>query len=105
MVESIRMASPPSGKEGWLKAGVVGAPICINIMLVHSPTTSPYGYSADAKIVPSLRFIKSIYEAFLMFSKHRWGILCNLLYYIALIPKGTDISLFVKRIQLYINAL
>ncbi len=25
--KNIRMASPPSGKEGWLKAGVVGAPI------------------------------------------------------------------------------
>jgi len=49
MVESIRMASPLSRKEGWLKAGVVGAPICINIMLVHSPTTSPYGYSSFLK--------------------------------------------------------
>ena len=29
-------------KEGWLKVGVVGAPICAYIMLVHLPTTSPY---------------------------------------------------------------
>lgn len=32
-------------KEGWLKVGVVGVPICAYIMLVHLPTTSPYGYS------------------------------------------------------------
>lgn len=43
MVESIRMASPLSRKEGWLKAGVVGAPICINIMLVHHLPPPPTG--------------------------------------------------------------
>ena len=36
-------------KEGWLKVGVVGAPICAYIMLVHLPTTSPYGYSSFPK--------------------------------------------------------
>ena len=34
-------------KEGWLKVGVVGVPICAYIMLVHLPTTSPYGYSSS----------------------------------------------------------
>ena len=43
------MASPPSGTEGWLKAGVVGAPICFNNRLMYSPTTSPYGYSSFPK--------------------------------------------------------
>jgi len=28
-------------KEGWLKVGVVGVPICAYIMLVHLPTTPP----------------------------------------------------------------
>ncbi|RGZ27794.1 hypothetical protein DXA01_05590 [Bacteroides caccae] len=37
------MASPPSGKEGWLKAGVVGAPICFNNRLMYSPTPPPTG--------------------------------------------------------------
>ena len=32
-----------SRKEGWLKAGVVGAPICFNNRLMYSPTTSPTG--------------------------------------------------------------
>ena len=36
-------------KEGWLKVGVVGVPICAYIMLVHLPTTSPYGYSSFPK--------------------------------------------------------
>ena len=36
-------------KEGWLKVGVVGVPICAYIMLVHLPTTSPYGYSSFLK--------------------------------------------------------
>ena len=36
-------------KEGGLKAGVVGVPICAYIMLVHLPTTSPYGYSSFPK--------------------------------------------------------
>ena len=36
-------------KEGWLKVGVVGVPICAYIMLVHLPTTSPYGYSSFQK--------------------------------------------------------
>ena len=36
-------------KEGWLKVGVVGAPICAYIMLVHLPTTSPYGFSSFPK--------------------------------------------------------
>ena len=36
-------------KEGGLKVGVVGAPICAYIMLVHLPTTSPYGYSSFPK--------------------------------------------------------
>lgn len=35
-------------KEGWLKVGVVGVPICAYIMLVHLPTTSPYGYSTPS---------------------------------------------------------
>ena len=34
-------------KEGGLKVGVVGVPICAYIMLVHLPTTSPYGYSSS----------------------------------------------------------
>ncbi|WP_349901877.1 hypothetical protein, partial [Bacteroides caccae] len=38
-----------SGKEGWLKAGVVGAPICFNNRLMYSPTTSPYGDSSFPK--------------------------------------------------------
>ena len=37
-------------KEGWLKVGVVGVPICAYIMLVHLPTTSPYGYSSFPKL-------------------------------------------------------
>ena len=36
-------------KEGGLKVGVVGVPICAYIMLVHLPTTSPYGYSSFPK--------------------------------------------------------
>lgn len=28
-------------KEGWLKVGVVGVPICAYIMLVHLPTPPP----------------------------------------------------------------
>ena len=36
-------------KEGWLKVGVVGAPICAYIMLVHLPTPSPYGSSSFPK--------------------------------------------------------
>ena len=31
-----RMVSPPSGKEGWLKAGVVGAPISNYYLAVFS---------------------------------------------------------------------
>ena len=34
---------------GGLKVGGVGAPICAYIMLVHLPTTSPYGYSSFPK--------------------------------------------------------
>ena len=30
-------------KEGWLKVGVVGVPICAYIMLVHLPTPPPTG--------------------------------------------------------------
>ena len=30
------MASPPSGKEGWLKAGVVGAPICVIVICLFT---------------------------------------------------------------------
>ena len=41
--------SPPSGKEGWLKAGVVGERINLIISHVYSPTTSPYGYSSFPK--------------------------------------------------------
>ena len=37
-------------KEGGLKVGVVGVPICAYIMLVHLPTTSPYGYSSFPKL-------------------------------------------------------
>ena len=39
--------SPPSGKEGWLKAGVVGG--YTMLIITHSPTTSPYGYSSFPK--------------------------------------------------------
>lgn len=43
------MVSPPSGKEGWLKVGVVSAPILFVYSMMHSPTTSPYGYSSFPK--------------------------------------------------------
>ena len=39
----------PFGKEGWLKAGVVGERINLIISHVYSPTTSPYGYSSFPK--------------------------------------------------------
>ena len=35
--------------EWGLKFLVVGVPICAYIMLVHLPTTSPYGYSSFPK--------------------------------------------------------
>ncbi|WP_220398875.1 hypothetical protein [Bacteroides caccae] len=57
----LRMASPPSGgKEGWLKAGVVGAPICFNNRLMYSPTTSPYGDSSFPKEENGDRFASSV---------------------------------------------
>lgn len=45
-------------KEGWLKVGVVGVPICAYIMLVHLPTTSPYGYStpSDSPVIGGEQF-------------------------------------------------
>ena len=36
-------------KEGGLKVGGGGVPIGGYIMLVHLPTTSPYGYSSFPK--------------------------------------------------------
>ena len=35
-MDMFRMVSPPSGKEGWLKAGVVGAPISNYYLAVFS---------------------------------------------------------------------
>jgi hypothetical protein len=52
------MVSPPSGKEGWLKARVVGAPICVYNILVHTPTTSPYGDSSFQKEEKLCRILK-----------------------------------------------
>ena len=42
--------SPPSGKEGWLKAGVVGGytMLIINDLRIHLPPP-PYGYSSFPK--------------------------------------------------------
>ena len=47
-------------KEGGLKVGVVGVPICAYIMLVHLPTTSPYGYSSFPKEENGDRFASSV---------------------------------------------
>jgi len=38
--------SPPSGKEGWLKAGVVGG---YTMLIITDLRTSPYGYSSFPK--------------------------------------------------------
>jgi len=54
------MASPPSGKEGGLKAGGGGGPICFYNRLFYLPTTSPYGDSSFPKEENGDRFASSV---------------------------------------------
>ena len=48
-----------SGKEGWLKAGVVGAPICFNNRLMYS-LHLPYGDSSFPKEENGDKFASSV---------------------------------------------
>jgi hypothetical protein len=60
------------GKEEWSKTEVVGKMMCIpnfivNEIGVHSPTTSPYGYSSfpkRVKILPTFSHLHCRYYRF-----------------------------------------